>query len=237
MVRRATRSLLLMAVVGAAALIGAGCSTEDERTAARHAELMAAGQEAAAAELFHVTAQLRHRTAGTRWRAPAALEFPVRDESFVRADVTLHNLRPHRTYSVHLAWIRPDGREMFRRHAEVTRHEIGLPPGVEPDSLGALPARLVKQWRDRFGADEAASLAARFAADPATPVPVNEIVYKRAIDLHFAQRSVSVDAEPRASLNSRLDISRDRQRQPGQYHLRIYLDRRLLQEIPFLVAD
>lgn len=237
MTGRATRPVALAAVLGAVLLIGAGCSTQEDRTARHHAELAVAGEDPAATADFHVTVRLRHRTAGTRWRVPPEPVFPVRDESFVRADVSLHHLSPQRTYSVHLAWIRPDGRELFRRYAEVTRHEVALPPDVEPDSLGALPDRLVDQWRRRFGADEADELAVLLGADPAATVAVNEIVYKRAVDLHFAQRRLSVDAEPRADLNSRLEISRDRQRQLGRYRLRIYLDRRLLQELPFMVED
>ncbi len=237
MLERIARAALPLCLIGLCLAAG-GCSTEDERALSRHAELLAAGEPQQAAALFHVDVQLWGRTAGTRWRLPAVdRAFAVRDESHIKAEVTLENLRPRRTYSVHLVWIRPDGREMFRRYAEVTRHEIGLPAGVTPDTSGGLPADLVGAWRERFGGEVAAELGDRLAATPNASLAVHEIVYKKALDLAFAQRRLEVAAEPRAILDSRLNISRERERTPGQYALRVYLDRRLLREVPFQITD
>ncbi len=46
-------------------------------------------------------------------------EFKVGKKSSVRALVDFANVQAGRPYTVHLAWIRPDGREMFRKFAEV----------------------------------------------------------------------------------------------------------------------
>jgi hypothetical protein len=230
-----TATILVLLTLAAVAI--SGCSTEDERAAARHATLAAAGQDAEDEGLFHTEVRFSWRTAGTRYRSVTEPVFAVRDDSRIKADVVLNNIRPGRTYSVHLAWIRPDGHELFRRYAEVTRHEIGLPPGVAPDSSGALPAQLLAGWQRRFGPEEGQALAEQLAAAPEAPVAVNEVVYKKAIDLHFAQRRVEVGADDDVGLDSRFDISRERQRQLGQYQLRVYLDRRLLQEVPFQVHD
>lgn len=184
---RRTRLVPARAILLAACLaLWSGCTNDDQREAARHAELTAAGRAAEAADLFHVEVRFFHRAAGARWRPAEDLEFPIRDESHVRAEATLHNLRPRRVYTVHLVWIRPDGRELFRRHAEVT---------------------------DR------------------------EIVYRKAMDLQFAQRQAVEAGADAVTLESRLNISRERERAPGTYRLRIYLDRHLLHEIPFTVRD
>lgn len=228
--------LVVASVLSTVFLAMIGCSTEEERSALRHAEAVAAGDVADDA-LFRVDVQLFYRTAGTRWRLSEQRVFPIRDESSIKAEVTLHNIRPQRTYSCHLVWIRPDGREMFRRYAEVIRHEVALPEGVAPDTSEALPRSILDQWSKAYGAEVAEELATLLTADPQGAVAINEIVYKKAIDLAFAQRRVAVAEEPSATLDSRLNISRERRRAVGLYHLRVYLDRRLLHEIPFHIED
>ena len=231
--RLMTGMVLLAAVIG----LAGGCGTPEDGAASRHAALVAAGQADAAADLFRVAVALQHRTAGGRWRTLAEPVFPIRDESHVKADATLEPLRPGRTYSVHLVWIRPDGREMFRRYAEVTRHEVSLPLGVLPDSTGALPEALIRQYERRWGREQAGQLAELLAADPAATVGINDTVYKKAMDLQFAQHRLEVGRPARVTLDSRLDISRERERTPGAYLLRVYLDRRLLHEVPFSISE
>jgi hypothetical protein len=227
------------AVLIAAVCLGtAACTTEEERSARRHADVREEGGGINdAADPFHVDVDLFHRTAGRRWRRAAEHVFPVRDESYIRAEAVLHHVRPQRTYSVHLVWIRPDGRELFRRYAEVTRRLIGLPDGVVPDDDGALPPALMEAWRTAYGDKKAEELAEHLIADPHALVPVDEVLYKKAIDLAFAQRRITVGNDPSVTLDSRFDISRGRGRALGSYHLRVYLDRRLLREIPFVVED
>ncbi len=52
-------------------------------------------------------------------------EFKVGKKSSVRALVDFDNVQQDRVYTVHLAWIRPDGREMFRKFAEVKQTASG----------------------------------------------------------------------------------------------------------------
>lgn len=231
--RAAAGGLVLVTMLGMAC----GCSTGEDRQASRHAELVGAGRADEASDLFRVDVALQHRAAGGRWRTPAEPVFPIRDDSQVKAAVTLEPLRPGRTYSVHLVWIRPDGREMFRRYAEVTRHEVSLPPGVLPDSTGALPASWLRQHERRWGHEQAGQLAALLAADPAGVVGINDTVFKKPMDVQFAQHRLEIGGPAQVSLESRLDISRERERTPGLYLLRVYLDRRLLHEVPFTVSE
>lgn len=45
-------------------------------------------------------------------------QFTIEDKSAVLAFADFIDLQPERDYTVHLVWIRPDGRELFRRFAE-----------------------------------------------------------------------------------------------------------------------
>ena len=61
------------------------------------------------------------------------------------------------------------------------------------------------------------------------------IRWRKAEDLHYLSESVVTTDEPSFTLDSRLNISTDRDRTPGQYVLRVYLHRELLLERTFLV--
>ena len=218
-----------------------GCETEDRQESLLQANLEAADEaadEAAApADLFHTEVTLYRRYTGSKWRLDKDHVFTVKDESHIKARVGFRNVRPDRTYSVHLAWIRPDGREMFRRYAEVTRHQVRLPLGVMPDSTGVLPASVIADLAGQFGEERAVSIGERLAAEPESAVPVTEVVYKKAVDLGYALRKISLSDKPRFNLETRINISREKERELGDYLLRIYLDRRLLQEIPFTIQE
>ncbi len=233
-VRRAAALLLGLAAASALVLLG-GCDTPEAGEAARHAELLAAGGDTVAAGLFHADVAFHRRYSDGKWRRDRDLVFTVKDRSHVRARVALQNVRPERTYSVHLVWLRPDGRELFRRYAEVTRNLVSLPAGVAPDSTGALPERYVRGLHRRFGAKRGARIAARLAAAPAETVAVNTRRYKKAIDLGDERLLVRLEEDPELRVYSQLNISREKRRDPGEYRLQIYLDRKLLQEIPFEV--
>jgi hypothetical protein len=215
----------------------AGCESDDRLEALAFAERSAAGQDLSGTELFHPEVTLYRRYSGSTWLVDKDHVFTVKDESHIKADVDLVHLRPDRPYSVHLVWIRPDGQELFRRHAEVTRHLVGLPPEAVPDSTGALPAAFTAALKRRWGAEEGAAIAERLAADPAAVVPVIERTYKKAVDLGYRRTRREVGGDPRARLSTRLNISREKERLLGDYILRIYLDRRLLQEVPFTVQE
>jgi len=216
----------------------AGCTSEEADEAARfHATMASEGDTKAVDDLFRTEVVLFRRYTGDKWRLDKDHVFTVKDESHVRAEVELVNLRPERTYSVHLAWIRPDGKEMFRRYAEITRHLVSLPMGLLPDSTGALPKAVIRNLEDRWGEEDAQRIAERLARDPQATVPVTERVYKKAVDLGYARTKVSLRSAATEKLTSNLKISREKQREPGAYLLRVYLDRRLLQEVPFEVKD
>ena len=218
-------------------MLTSGCETEDRLQSLSHANLVAAGEADESADLFHTDVTLYRRYTGSKWRLDKDHVFTVKDESHIKAKVSFRNVRPGRTYSVHLAWIRPDGREMFRRYAEITRHQVSLTLGVAPDSTGALPAAVIADLAGRFGEEKAAAIVERLAAEPEVAVPVTEIAYKKAIDLGYASRTISLRDESRFDLQSRLNISREKERELGDYILRIYLDRRLLQEIPITIQE
>ena len=95
----------------------------------------------------------------------------------------------------------------------------------------------VDELKERWGDEDGAELASRLAADPADAVTVNERTYVKAVDLGDRRRFVYVDRSPVLKAFSRLNISREKERDLGTYHLRVYLDRRLAVEVPFTVQE
>ncbi len=215
-----------------------GCPTEAHDQATRHAELTAAGAESGE-DLFSCEVDLYRRYNGTKWMLDKDHEFTVKDESHVKASVTFDQVSDDRTYSVHLCWIKPDGKEIqpVRRYYEVTRSLVGLPFGVAPDSTGALPASYLEQLVDVYGKKQGTRLGKRLTKDPETPVPVTAMVRKKAIDLGYARTKISLETDPKFSLEAQLNVSTEKMREPGNWLLRIYLDRHLLREIPFTVVN
>jgi hypothetical protein len=214
----------------------AGCTTDEADEARAHATAVADGQ-AADPDAFHVDVELARRYTGSKWREDKDHVFTIKDESHVRARVEFHNVRPERTYSVHMVWIKPDGEEAFRRYAEVRRHLVNLPAGVEPDSTGALPETFVAALTSRWGEKAATRIAERLAEDPTEPVPATERVYRDAEDLGDTSARVYIDQDPSFRIYAYLNISREKERPLGDYLLRIYLDRRLLREVPFEIRE
>jgi len=234
--QRWTAAAIVALSLGSLAL-GSGCATDEPSEAARHAELMAAGDTLAAAKLFHADVEFYRRYAKPGWKLDRDREFTIKDESQIRANVTFHNLRADRTYSVHLVWIKPDGGEAFRRYAEVTRREVGLPAGVAPDSSGVLPSDFLADLGERYGTQRAETIGERLARHPDRTVPVTETTYKTAEEIVGGDRSFSLAQAASATVESRFNISREKERMPGRYLLRIYLDRALFQEVPFTILD
>jgi hypothetical protein len=126
-------------------------------------------------------------------RIGAGDKFHIAKKSQVRAFADFGNVTPGRDYTVHLVWIRPDGREMFRRYAEV------LPARIETGEYQA-----IVRWLD-------------------------------AEDLHKVRVDTLTGPEPAFTLESRFNISSEKNRQPGEYRFRVYLDRALLRDEPFKV--
>jgi hypothetical protein len=173
--------------MAAAALLLSGCASEEtlQLFASSADETPADGTFAAQVTLCRKVGSKTGRRLG------AGNEFVMGTKSYVRAFVDFTNVKSERPYTVHLAWIRPDGWEMFRKYAEV------------------------RQWEAAGGG-------------------FNTVInWLDAEDLHKIKSDTLVTARPGFTLDSRLNTSLKREREPGLYHFRVYLDRRLLLEEPF----
>lgn len=183
--------LLVCALATAALFLLSGCSSEEVQQL-RPVQ----ADDSATEDTFDATVTLC-RKVGTKSgrRIGAGHEFDMSEKSYVRAFADFTNLKTDRPYTVHLAWIRPDGREMFRKFAEVRLH------AAEADQF-----RTVINWLD-------------------------------AEDLHKIKSDTLVTDKPDFTLGTRFNTSLKKERVPGLYHFRVYLDRELLLEEPFTVKQ
>ena len=163
-----------------------GCSSEEHEQALAYDQAVAAGEKPAK-DGFHSRLVFHSRTGDDKWERDKDLEFRIRKESEIRARVSFENVRPGQTYTVHLVWIRPDGKELFRRFAEAT----------------------------------VAAADSGYVAD---------VVYKKADHLPYRKTERQESKTPSFDVESVFDISRSKNRETGEYLLRLYLDRRLLKE-------
>jgi len=228
------RLVSVVLVLGACWL--AGCGQEEAEQAQRYQAAVERGEDPDA-ELFHADVTLYRRYTGRKWMLDKDHAFRVKDESRIRAEVALANVRADRTYSVHLVWVKPDGDSAYHRYAEVKGQWVDLPPGAEPDSTGALPADVVETLGERWGEEAAERLATRLARDPEAAVWIAETTYKKAEDLGYVRRNISLEAARTLMISSVFNISREKERPLGDYRLQIFLDRRLLTEVPFIIED
>jgi hypothetical protein len=177
-----------------AALFATGCESQETRELAARNAQMSAG-EATRDSTFDATVTFCRKIGKKSGkRIGVGDRFQTAQKRYVHGLVDFHNVRPGRTYAVHLVWIRPDGREMFRRYAEVL---------AEQDSDGY----------------------------------VTVIDWKQAEDLGYLKTERCVSSEPAFTLSSRFNVSYSRQRIPGEYIFRVYLDRRLLMERGFTLDE
>jgi hypothetical protein len=181
--------LLVCALAMAVLFLLSGCASEE----VQQMRSVQAG-DPASEDTFDATVTLC-RKVGTKSgkRIGAGQEFDMSEKSYVWAFADFNNVINERPYTVHLAWIRPDGREMFRKYAEVRQHAAG------EDQF-----RTVINWLD-------------------------------AEDLHKIKSDTLVNDEPDFTLETRFNTSLKKEREPGLYHFRVYLDRALLLEEPFTV--
>jgi len=178
-------SLLLMA----AGLLLFGCTSEEVQQMKNNE---AAGESPDGA--FSVeTILCRKVSRKSGRRIGSGQEFKVTKKSYVRAFVDFENVNTDRPYTVHLAWIRPDGKEMFRKYADVRQQQL------QDDQF-----QTVISWLS-------------------------------AEDMHKVKSDTLLTSEPDFTLETRFNISSRKNREPGLYHFRVYLDRRLLLEEPFTV--
>nr|MEE4269067.1 hypothetical protein [Candidatus Krumholzibacteria bacterium] len=114
--------------------------------------------------------------------------------SYVNALVDFRGVKEDRTYVIHLVWVRPDGKDVFRKYVEVV-------PTISENG----ERQTLVTWLD-------------------------------AEKLHKVKRDTVAAEGAEFQLQTRLNISNKRARDPGQYALRVYLDRRFLGEKTFEVT-
>lgn len=179
----ARRRRFELAMVLAAALLVGGCESDESR-------LMRANDGAPGPAL---TVELCRKVSKKGKRQGVGREFTIGARSSVLAFADFTGLVPGRDYTAHLVWIRPDGRELFRRFAEFRLSEAD----------------------------------GNWTAD---------IAWKDALDLNAVRREEFKSTTPSLTLDSTFNTSADREREPGDWRFRVYLDRRLVREESFRLA-
>lgn len=182
-------SLLFSFVLLAAALLFSGC-TSDEVQQMENVEISGESPENAFAVETTLCRKVSRKSGR---RIGVGQEFKVAKKSYVRAFVDFENVQVDRPYTVHLVWIRPDGKEMFRKYAS-----------VQQDMAAEGEFRTIINWLS-------------------------------AEDLHKVKSDTLLTSDPEFTLQTRFNISEKKAREPGLYHFRVYLDRRILLEEPFTV--
>ncbi|MCP4291822.1 MAG: hypothetical protein GY780_08320 [bacterium] len=102
------------------AAVFAGCSSEELKQvrAAEKGELLPGDAFSVETTLCRKVSRKSGRRIGE------GTEFKVRKKSYVRALVDFDNVKTERPYTIHLSWLRPDGKEMFRKFAEVRQSQL-----------------------------------------------------------------------------------------------------------------
>ena len=104
-----------------ALLMVVGCTSEETQQV-RTAQLGTAPAD----DDFAVSVTLCRKVGRkTGRRIGAGREFTMSTKSYVKAFADFQNAQADRPYTVHLVWIRPDGREMFRKYADVRQAVLG----------------------------------------------------------------------------------------------------------------
>lgn len=104
----ARRSLLSAVAILAAGLALGGCESDESRR-------MRARDDTPGPAL---SIELCRKVSKKGKRQGVGSEFTIGSKSSVQAFADFTDLMPGRDYTAHLVWIRPDGRELFRRFAE-----------------------------------------------------------------------------------------------------------------------
>ncbi len=177
------RASTLLAALAALLMLLAGCESREARS-------IAAGDGDGPALEVAFYGKVSRKSGR---RSDRTDTFTMDDKARVYAFADFTGLAPDRDYTVHLVWIRPDGRELFRKYADLRL--------AAADSGYATVVR----WLD-------------------------------GVDLHDVRSDTLQSAAPDVSLDSSLNVSADREREPGRYLFRVYLDRRLLREEAFTLV-
>lgn len=114
-------NLLLLALLSALVL-AAGCSSDEARSvAASQASIEEA--DALADAPFGAAITFSRKVSKKSGRPIGAGEvFEMTARSYVNALVNFTNVQQDRTYVVHLVWVRPDGKKIFMKYAEVIQN-------------------------------------------------------------------------------------------------------------------
>jgi len=121
--RNAKQNILLLTLLSALVLT-AGCTSEEARSVA----LTQAGvgsESPEASSRFDTQVTLCRKLSKKSGRPIGAGEiFQITSKSYVNALVEFSAVEQERTYVVHLVWIKPGGREMFRKYIEVRQAPV-----------------------------------------------------------------------------------------------------------------
>ncbi len=170
----------------------AGCGQQDVARV-RHGETLAAADSAAVPVLEAEIVLCRRVGSKTGKRIAVGDDFaelPEKKNRYIHGFVDVAGA-PAGIHQVHLVWIKPGGKEMFRKFAEV-------------------------------------------AVAPAPEGYSTEITWLKAEDLHYARADdPRISETPGFSLHTRLNVSPEKTREPGEYALRVYWNRELLTEKTF----
>ena len=111
--------VVVFCLLAAALLMWSGCSSEEVQQVRAASSGLAPADDAFSASVT----MCRKIGSKSGRRIGAGHEFIMSEKSYVRAFVDFANVKAGRPYTVHLAWIRPDGKEMFRKYVEVRQGE------------------------------------------------------------------------------------------------------------------
>ena len=174
----------------------AGCGQEDVanvRDRAALAEAPASDETAFDAELV-LCRRIGSRTGKRIAIGDDFVERPEKKNRYIHAFLDVRNA-PVGEHQVHLVWIKPGGKEMFRKAAEVR-----VAPGDEGWDV--------------------------------------DVVWVDAEDLHDRETEPTRSAaSPDFTLDTRLNVSPERERDAGEYAVRAYWNRELMVEKAFRFAE
>lgn len=113
-------SLFISFILVMVPVLLAGCASEESRslTAARQGWETGADDFSLEVELCRKVSRKSGRRIGV------GDEFKVTQKSYVRAFADFKNVQQDRDYTVHLVWIKPGGKELFRKFVEVRQTEV-----------------------------------------------------------------------------------------------------------------
>ena len=188
---RRNLTITLLALLSALVL-AAGCTSEEARSIAAGSSLDNSLEKSGTQASITLCRKVSRKTGRPIGESDT---FVMRPRSYVNALVDFQGVETGRTHVLHLVWVRPDGKEIFRKYAEVV-----VEPGGEEGFL------TITRWLD-------------------------------GVDLHDIAADTLATAEPAFRLESRLNTSDRKERDPGTYSLRVYLDRRFLLEKSFTLQD